>query len=233
VKRLYRSTQDRILGGVCGGLAEYFSIDPLIVRITWLVVVLIGGTGIIAYIIAVIIVPVNKGQNAVISTKPNVKPVIGILLILLGLIFLVKDFWLPFGWGWSSWFVGLPSLGLIVIGLLIILGARERRYIGDNKNYASYKYPRRDKTGFTTIEDENDSYNDSSSTQQLKRSRGERMLLGICGGIGIRYSIDPTLVRLVWIIMIILTSGMGLILYLLLYFIIPLESEKPAWQVVD
>jgi phage shock protein PspC (stress-responsive transcriptional regulator) len=60
VKRFYRSKEDRVLGGVCGGVAEYFGIDPVIVRIIWLAAALSFGFGILAYIIAWIIVPLKK-----------------------------------------------------------------------------------------------------------------------------------------------------------------------------
>ena len=55
-KRLKKS-KDRKLWGVCGGIAEYFDMDPTLVRIIWLLVVLCGGTGILAYIIAALLMP--------------------------------------------------------------------------------------------------------------------------------------------------------------------------------
>ena len=56
-KRLYRSKGDRMLCGVCGGIAEYFDIDPTLVRLGWALFCALGGSGIIAYIIAAIIIP--------------------------------------------------------------------------------------------------------------------------------------------------------------------------------
>jgi len=56
-KKLYRSTSDKMLGGVAGGLAEYFDIDSTLVRVLFIVVVFLGGGGIIAYIILWIVVP--------------------------------------------------------------------------------------------------------------------------------------------------------------------------------
>ena len=58
VKRLYRSKKDRILGGVCGGLGEFFKIDPTIIRLVWALLTLLSiGLGIIAYLLAWIIIP--------------------------------------------------------------------------------------------------------------------------------------------------------------------------------
>lgn len=57
-KRLYRSKSDRMIAGVCGGLAEYFGIDPVIVRIIFFVLLLPGGLpGIVPYVLLWIIVP--------------------------------------------------------------------------------------------------------------------------------------------------------------------------------
>jgi len=59
VRRLYRSGKDRILGGVCGGIAEYLGVDPVIIRLLWIVGTLAWGFGIILYIICWIIIPRN------------------------------------------------------------------------------------------------------------------------------------------------------------------------------
>lgn len=57
MKKLYRSRTNRILCGVCGGLGEYFDIDPTIIRLLWILFIFAGGSGILAYIIAWLIVP--------------------------------------------------------------------------------------------------------------------------------------------------------------------------------
>lgn len=56
-KKLYKSPVNRMLCGVCGGIAEYFNIDPTLVRLVWVIITLMGGAGILAYIIAAIIIP--------------------------------------------------------------------------------------------------------------------------------------------------------------------------------
>ena len=65
-KRLYKSNTDKKLGGVCGGIAKYFGIDSTIVRLAWLVAVFCAGGGLIAYLIAYIVIPrelVNLIEN--------------------------------------------------------------------------------------------------------------------------------------------------------------------------
>lgn len=57
-KKLYKSA-DKKLCGVCGGIAEYFGIDPTIVRVIWALLVCFAGTGLLAYIICAIVMPNN------------------------------------------------------------------------------------------------------------------------------------------------------------------------------
>ena len=56
-KKLYKSARDKKICGVCGGLAKYFSIDATLVRLALVVFCLLGGSGILAYIIAAIVMP--------------------------------------------------------------------------------------------------------------------------------------------------------------------------------
>ena len=56
-KRLYRSTREKMIAGVCGGIAEYFDIDPTLVRLLWVVFCVMGGSGVLAYLIAALIIP--------------------------------------------------------------------------------------------------------------------------------------------------------------------------------
>lgn len=58
-KRLYKSNQNKMLDGVCGGIAEFFDVDPTFIRLAWVLFCALGGSGIIAYIIAAIIIPRN------------------------------------------------------------------------------------------------------------------------------------------------------------------------------
>ncbi len=59
-KRLFRSKRNRIIAGVCGGIGEYFGIDPTVIRLLWVLFTFIGGSGILAYIICWIVIPEEK-----------------------------------------------------------------------------------------------------------------------------------------------------------------------------
>ena len=56
-KRLYRSDENKVICGVCGGLGEYFNIDPTIVRLLWAALTLFWGVGLLLYIVAAVILP--------------------------------------------------------------------------------------------------------------------------------------------------------------------------------
>lgn len=56
-KRLYRIEENKMLAGVCGGIAEYFNIDPTLIRLLWVAVFFLGGCGLLLYIIAAIVIP--------------------------------------------------------------------------------------------------------------------------------------------------------------------------------
>ncbi len=59
VKRLYRSSDNKIFAGICGGVGDYFSVDPALVRLLWLLVTIFSGVlpGVVAYIFALVVVP--------------------------------------------------------------------------------------------------------------------------------------------------------------------------------
>ena len=60
-KKLYKSNTDKKICGVCGGLAEYLNMDATIIRLSWVLAVLFAGCGLLAYIIAALVIP-NKPE---------------------------------------------------------------------------------------------------------------------------------------------------------------------------
>ena len=73
-KKLYRSSRQKLIAGVCGGLAEYFNMDVSIIRLIWAISVLFGGISLFLYIIAALIMPVeeNAGGTTVSDENGNV-----------------------------------------------------------------------------------------------------------------------------------------------------------------
>ncbi|MBD3275768.1 MAG: PspC domain-containing protein, partial [Candidatus Marinimicrobia bacterium] len=101
MKRLYKSRKDRVIAGVCGGVGEYFEIDPVLIRIIWALLAILGGSGIIAYIIGMIIIPERPKEDIPDdfeveeerkNNRKTSQTVWGIILIGIGLIVLFQQF---------------------------------------------------------------------------------------------------------------------------------------------
>lgn len=119
-RRLYRST-DRMIGGVAGGIARYFRIDPTIVRIAFGLSVFFGGLGIAAYIAGLLFVPAEGDEERPAIRRMGWLGVIGaiivgfIALILLGITFAGSAFAVGAGEGW----ICAGVLALLAVGLLM------------------------------------------------------------------------------------------------------------------
>lgn len=136
-RRLYRSRSEKILGGVCGGLGEYFDVDPVIVRLTTVVLLFVtGGVVVPLYIASWIIIPriplAFTSDSATAPTAPEVinetpveretpdertlfvRILPGALLVLFGAFALLRhEFW----WDW----VDLMPVALILIGMYFVM----------------------------------------------------------------------------------------------------------------
>ena len=145
-RRIYRSRKESMIAGVCGGLGEYFDIDPVIIRLIFVLLIFAGGAGLIGYIIAWIIIPqapqdqIGSGTKTPVETPAAGQPegsehtrrergplFAGFVLITVGLLFLFSNLfrWFHF---WELW----PVI-LIVVGLMIVLKAKREK----NENPAS------------------------------------------------------------------------------------------------
>jgi phage shock protein C len=115
--RLNRSTQDRMIAGVCGGLGSYFGIDPVWFRFAFVVLALGGGSGVLIYLIAWLVVP-ESSDGAAARPAAHVERgpmVAGIVLVGVGAMLLFNDL--------IPWFdrVMWPLL-LVVVGAGLLLG---------------------------------------------------------------------------------------------------------------
>jgi phage shock protein C len=139
MRRLYKSRKNRVVAGICGGIAEYFNVDPVLIRVIAVLFFFTGGAALIAYIVGMFIIPdqpreeVREGeiiqmQNA---TTPEQTAslghagslIIGVILIVFGVSFLMRNipFFHHYWWFWDmGWRFFWPSI-LIVIGLLVII----------------------------------------------------------------------------------------------------------------
>lgn len=72
-KRLYRSVDDRMITGVCGGIAKYFNVDPTLIRLLFVIFAFAGGPGILAYIVLAIIMPEEPAGYTPAEPQATVK----------------------------------------------------------------------------------------------------------------------------------------------------------------
>src|SRR5205823_13052637 len=110
-RRLYRSRGGRVIGGVCAGIARYFNIDPVLVRVGAVALAFLGGAGVLAYLAAVLLIP-NEGEGGRPPETPNRGVVVTGVVLLVVAIGVV----LPFRGGWG------PGWGLLPIGLVALAG---------------------------------------------------------------------------------------------------------------
>lgn len=131
-KRLYRSHKEKMIGGVCGGIAEYFDIDPVLIRILFVVAVFAGGSGILAYIICWIIIPDQPYSTPVSPTTDSTQPgssqpqpvpepnnhkgstAAGVIFIIIGGLFLADNF-LPHFHFRDFWPLIFIALGIAIL----------------------------------------------------------------------------------------------------------------------
>jgi phage shock protein C len=124
---LRRSRDDRVIAGICGGLGRYFGIDPVVLRIAFVVLLLVGGTGLLLYIVGWIAIPEER-PGELVGAAPSGEhdrtagaEVIGIGLILLGVFFLAREVFPDVFDSDYLW-----PLALIVIGLVVLTRAVRR-----------------------------------------------------------------------------------------------------------
>jgi phage shock protein C len=241
-RMLYRSPSDKLVGGVCGGIAEYLGWNPVLVRVAWVVATFATwGGGVLAYILLALFLPV--GTNTVGQIKPpalelsqkGMSWAAGLLIGLGGLWLLANLGILPGMWRGFWGLVGVifwPAL-LIAAGYLLLRANSEKDIDQEIKNTASGfankvtgsfngKLPSGEqvKSGFSSMR----------SGLPLRRSSSNKMLMGVCGGMGEKWGIDANLIRLIWAAFALGTMGMGALVYLLVGLLLPSEAQLPAVQ---
>ena len=203
IKKVYKLKEGRIIDGVCGGFAAYLGVEAIWVRVSWAVLALAGGIGIVAYLLAMYFFP----RAEVVEVKPPVRtqrsagPLIaGLILIGVGAAIVLRAVGvLDYGF-WGAWhlaWVILWPIALIGGGIFLLL-----------------VYWRQS----------------SATSPRFRRPGWDKMVLGVCSGLGRYLKIDPNVVRLAFALLIILTRGVGLIVYLVIGLLTPEahETEPPG-----
>ena len=201
MKRLVRTRDDSVLAGVCGGFGRYFNLDSALVRLLWVFFTIFGGSGVLAYLVAVFIIPDESTAKDVTPRRLidgfNDKTILwGVLVVLVGIILFfqhgdfINSIWRHF---WNS--------GINVLLAMIIIGTGV---------YFLYKERQKISTMFGLGAD-----------MPLSLSDKDKQLAGVCGGIAKSIGMDSTIIRFFWVYGTIMSVGIGLILYFILALVLP------------
>lgn len=232
---LYRHPTDKLVGGVCGGLADYFKWDPALVRVLWVVVTLAtGGGGLLAYAALWALLPVGTvmgGKQAPAAVELNERSLsrAAIILMALGGVWLLANMGiLPWIWGAMWRIVSILFWPVLLIGAGYVLFQQTGKG-RMNINFKGAAGQARATVG-SWIPSGTDMRGGLRSMREkfpLKRASKDRIFLGVCGGIGKRLGVDANLVRLIWAAFSVGSIGMGVLVYVLLAWMMPEEVAAP------
>lgn len=199
---LSKSNYNKIILGVCGGMGEYFSIEPVFFRLMFLFSILMGGWGIIIYLIAALLMPKNKEQNEIddeqiekIQKSNNVTLIAGVIL-LAGLYIIFDDF------GYFNFLsrIGIPSEFILVllIGVIIFFLFSLHIPVKETKELPA---------GFS-------------------RKTGNALFGGVCSGFAAYLGVSPTIMRLITVFLSFITLGFPVLIYLYFLASVPKENKS-------
>src|SRR3989304_4277037 len=114
--KLYRSEKDRIVGGVCAGLGEFFQIDSSVIRLIFVLITIFGGGGLLLYLILWLIVP-SKGSASEITKGMNSRQLFGVVILVFGILLLLGNLNIfNFNFLWKFF----PAAVIIILGIVIL-----------------------------------------------------------------------------------------------------------------
>jgi len=182
---------------------------------TWVLLILAGGMGILLYFVAMIIMPVNRGETSApaVAVRERNSKFWGILLVVVGTVWFLGNLGIPLWHHWwgLAWDVVLPVL-LILAGVAFLFGGR---------NWLSAaSVPSEPSPGPESPAAEPVPH---ALPPRLYKSRTERKMFGVCGGIAAYFNADPTIVRLLFIIASFASFGFMLLLYVIMAIVTPRE----------
>lgn len=232
-RMLYRNPNDKLVGGVCGGLAEYLGWNPVIIRVAWVVATFATwGGGLLAYILLALFLPV--GTNTAGQVKPaafelsqkGMTWAAGLLIALGGMWLLANLGILPGMWR-SFWgVVGILFWPMLLIGAgYLLLRANSEKDIDQEMANAAAKVKGAFDGKLPSGEQVKSGFSSLRSNLPLQRSSSNRVLLGVCGGLAEKYGIDANLIRLIWGAFALGTMGMGALVYFIVGLLLPVQGQ--------
>jgi phage shock protein PspC (stress-responsive transcriptional regulator) len=215
-QRLYRSTTNKVIAGVCGGYAEYFDVDPVIIRVLFVLLTIFGGSGILIYIASIFIIPkktvyegqVQSEQTSAANSPSALRYLFGIVLVVVGIFVLIENLGL---FSLSDFLDN--SLDYIFPILLIIAGMAIIYY---RQSAVEQKTP-----SSASSENQPEDSPKESRYHQLRRSTKDKKIAGVCGGLAQYFDIDSSIIRILYVILCLASFGAGVLLYIILALVVP------------
>lgn len=201
IHRLSKSNYNKIILGVCGGMGEYFSIEPVFFRLMFLFSILLGGWGIILYLIAGLLMPHNNEDSEIdeaalerIKKSNNVSLIAGVIL-LAGLYIIFNDL----GYFDFLSLVGIPSefVLVLIIGVIIFFVFSLHSGVKEEKALPG----------------------------KFFRSRDKALFGGVCSGFAGYIGVSPASIRLIAVFLSFITLGFPVLIYLFFMAKIPKENK--------
>lgn len=201
IHKLSKSNYNKIIMGVCGGLGEYFSIEPVFFRLLFLFSILLGGWGIILYLIAALLIPRNNDENEIdestlenIKKSNNVSLIAGIIL-LAGLYIIFDDL------GYFDFLsrLGIPSefVLALIIGVIIFFVFSLHSTVKVEKE----------------------------APERFMRNSEKALFGGVCSGFADYIGVSPNSIRLITVFLSFVTLGIPILIYLFFLAAIPTENK--------
>jgi phage shock protein PspC (stress-responsive transcriptional regulator) len=199
IKRVHKLKEGRIIDGVCGGFAEYLGVESIWVRVAWAILALAGGIGILAYILAMYFFPRAEPGAAgpPVRARRSAGPLVaGLILLGVGALIVLRAVGILDYGFWGAW-----QVAWVILWPLSLIGGGL---------FLILVYWRQS----------------SESHTKFRRVARDKMVMGVCSGLGEFLKVDPNLVRLAFALLIILSRGIGLIVYIVIGLLTPEEREE-------
>jgi phage shock protein PspC (stress-responsive transcriptional regulator) len=199
VKRMRKVSQRRIIDGVCGGVAEYTGVDAIWVRVAWGALGLAGGIGVVAYLMGMYLFPRSEAEavaDVATPKKASGALLVGALLLGAGIMIVLRLAGVLEYGFWGAW-----HIAWVVLWPLSLIGGGL---------LLLFVYWRETSQGIPG----------------LRRSADEKMVLGVCGGLGRYFKIDPNVVRFIFALVIVLSRGIGLLIYMVIGLLAPSATDE-------
>jgi len=202
VKQFARSQTDRIFLGICGGIASYLEVDPLIIRFIFVFSILLGGWGAVIYIVAAMLIPVEtksvnlSGEETARLERANMKTLTGTAFVLIGFFF-IFDFY-----GIIEYFsvLGIPPELFWPVSFIVF--------------------------GIYFLRKQSDFSNSSGTQKKFYRNKSSGRFMGVCSGLAEYLNSDSNLIRTTWIVFTFISLGLGAVIYFLIVLMVPYYNES-------